>query len=584
MSSSKSNIRITTPHAAVLIWNYDDRGGYDGLTESNYNKASSVIISTLSCISITTSKSKGDPQGTFGFQLAPTKNWVSVITPGSWCAILMSDEKITKEDIDNANYKNLKMIGRIESVRVSTQVDSSGTRSTVYYVSGVDWGSVFNSVLYIDNYISEKNETANLGNSAAIAIQDMLFGVSNTPKSFSIKENLTKLMGIIGQDHLGVRIVSSQANRLGKAVYELQIPDNLRKFMRADTVSLAAIIKNNIKVGALVGEDKYSEEDPCGAIGFIDPYSFQGTHTLWEILAENSNPAMNEMVAELRWERGTPKFTLYNRIKPFSFIKKDNNKIRSMFQKIKTHEIDKLSVISVNAGTNWRDKYNFVEIKPQFQEMKVFENDYKRKTQKYDKNQKSFYREGFRPLIVNTKQFPSNGSSSKSDFFGTVNFDRLGEWSDMLKEWYFDTHNLLNGSIQFTGQDFYIGTGDNIKFSADLINPNSNFKKSTLNKNNTYVLAHVEQVSHEFKVESNGARSYITNIQFVRGIFVEGDGTPLDSIKKLSSNLISKLKTGSTEGSLDTKLTLTSEEQLNSKNTFSTATESDTDPKARNKK
>ena len=68
-------------------------------------------------------------------------------------------------------------------------------------------------------------------------------------------------------------------------------------------------------------------------------------------------------------------FDKYGRLLANVYFEKDNNKIRSMFQKIKTHEIDKLSVISVNAGTNWRDKYNFVEIKPQFQEMKVFETD-----------------------------------------------------------------------------------------------------------------------------------------------------------------------------------------------------------------
>lgn len=258
-----------------------------------------------------------------------------------------------------------------------------------------------------------------------------------------------------------------------------------------------------------------------------------------------------------------------------------------MFQKLKTHEIDKLSVMAVNAGSNWRDKYNFAEIKPQFAEIKVYENDYKRKTQKYDKNQRSFYREGFRPLIMDTKQFPSNGSpSTKGDFVGTINFDKLGDWANMLREWYFDTHNLLNGSIQFTGQDFYIATGDNIKFSADLLNPNSNFKKSTLKKDNVYILAHVEQVTHEFKIEPNGARSYITNIQFVRGIFVEMDGTPL-GVRDISKKIISAIagsKAGASDGRLDSKLKLSAEEQLNSKNSFSTATESDTDFTSKGKK
>ncbi len=51
-ANTKSNFRIETPHAAIKIWNYVDRGGAEGM--SAVNSVSETIISTVSCVSITT--------------------------------------------------------------------------------------------------------------------------------------------------------------------------------------------------------------------------------------------------------------------------------------------------------------------------------------------------------------------------------------------------------------------------------------------------------------------------------------------------------------------------------------------------
>ena len=69
-----ANFKLLTPHAAVLIWNYDDRISGDLNKTVNEEKINATLISTLSCISIQTSKSKSSPAGTFQLVLAPTKN------------------------------------------------------------------------------------------------------------------------------------------------------------------------------------------------------------------------------------------------------------------------------------------------------------------------------------------------------------------------------------------------------------------------------------------------------------------------------------------------------------------------------
>jgi hypothetical protein len=83
---------------------------------------------------------------------------------------------------------------------------------------------------------------------------------------------------------------------------------------------------------------------------------------------------------------------------------------------------------------------------------------------------------------------------------------------------------MLNGTITIYGTTEYIGVGNNIRFDAGLINPTPNINLATKKKgSNSFILAHVESVSHSFSVTPDGARAYRTTIQFVRGIVVNAN-------------------------------------------------------------
>jgi hypothetical protein len=550
---------IRTPHAAIIIWNYVDRIGLDGVKKEIETEPK--IISTLSCISINTNKSKSDPQGTFNITLAPLKNWVSTITPGSWCCILMSNEPITKKDLDKANRKHIKMIGKIESVRVSTQ-QVGDTRQTTYSVSGVDWGHIFNSILYVDNLIASANDPQLQGNSAAVALRRAMTGDNSSPQSFAVRDNMASILTVFGSKLGGFTDIEKDINRIAKPIYDFIMPKEMVSYFGFKNNK----VNNNIKLitGSLTGYDKYN--DAVEAVGFIDPFSLQGTNSLWEILLENSNPALNEMFCDLKWDNGdTPTLALYNRIRPFSTKnfkpKRATGELRSFFQNIKTHELDNISIIGINAGTNWRDKYNFVEIKPMFQDHAIFGNMVKQKTQDFDED--AFSREGFRPLIVGTKQFP-NRDSSKS--LADVDYAKLVKWTELLKEWHFDTHRMLNGTINMVGSSKYIGIGDNIMFDAGIINPTPNINNSSMKKQkNYYIMAHVENISHSFSVNPNGSRTYMTTIQFVRGIIVNKDGT------LVGEGILDKYAGG------DEKNSNTPSQDRNRSNTISTSVDNDVD-------
>ncbi len=576
-----NNYKIKTPHAAILVWNYNDRVG----TPTGDFKASGVedligtekdslpvIVSTLSCVSISTSKSKGQPDGQFNLVLAPYKNWVSTLTAGSWCAIMMSNKPITSDDLTYANPDQVKMVGRIESVRCETQVDDEGARKTLYYVSGVDWGSIFNSILYIDNLISEPNEPQSQGNGAAVAIRNALFGNKGSPQSFTVKSNLTSLIDVMGKSLGGYTKDEKLVGRLASTIYQFSIPDEMAKFFKFNDkdgkpkTSTALNKLLTLTTGSLESYDEY--KDRAEAVGFIDPFSLQGSHTLWQILMENSNPALNEMFTDLDWDsNGHVQLKIYNRIRPFSFktfnaAAGKSGGLRSYFQYVKTHDIDAVDVVSVNAGTNWRDKFNFVEIKPQFQEFEIVANWYKQKSQVFD--QESFNREGFRPLIFDTKQFPSKGNATGLANDVGIDWDQLTVWANLLREWYFGTHRMLNGTIVIQGTNEYIGVGNNIRFDVGLINPTANMNKKSVDDGSNegaYILAHVENVSHSFSVSSDGARSYRTTISFVRGILTYADGDIFG------------------DGMLDQDATLvTQPKDRNKLNTISTSDSQDPDP------
>jgi hypothetical protein len=540
-----AQFKIRTPHAAVIIWNYDDRFGNESSSDNDVNRVEERILSTLSCISIETAKSKGNPVGSFQLVLAPLKNWVSTITTGSWCCILMSNNPITEDSLKRADPLQVKMIGKIETVRVDTNVNQAdGSRQTRYLVGGTDWGHIFNNTLYVDNLLAAANDPAMQGNAAAVALRNALFGKGNSPQSFAVKDNLRSLLNIFGNNLKGFTDVGNDINRLAKSTYDFLIPQKMSEFLNFigpdGRTSRELVISRilNVKTGKLSAYDTYDEK--ADSFGFIDPFSLQGNNSFWQILVDNSNPALNEMYNEINWGKDGPSLTLYNRIKPFSYKNNSNDAavkgLRSKFQLVKTHQIENDTVIGVNAGTNWRDKYNFIEIKPQFQDFNIIGNWTKQKTQ--EKDERAFNREGFRPYIVGTKQFPVSPDGVGGPKF---NPDMLKPWALLLREWFFDTHKLLNGTLTMTGTNEYIAVGNNIRFDANLINPNPNINKaSNAAHKNSYILAHVESVSHSFSVNSEGARIYSTTIQFVRGITVNSNNTLVGegSLDKFASGLL----------------------------------------------
>ena len=600
-----NKVRVKNPNAIVFIYNYADRLGTTdiGGKETNIDQ---IILNTVSLKAVSTQKSKSNPAGAFEFRLAPTKNWVTAITPGSWCIILMSNEKLD----DKAKYgggrvdeKSFKMLGRIESVRgVINTNQTTGAKETEYIVTGSDWGTIFNSNFYVDPLNRAPSENAvgmaerfgydkylldaaggfdvsKLGKGAKTTpnyvtktssndkvkasrdrLSDIILNGSQGKVTAPLapinitqgsetedaetglptsRDNVNFLLSLWGRSDAVTSAIEGQSGLVAKSKQRFSIPNEVAKYMGfVDKTSrnspLIAQIIQQIS-GVLTSSDMYSNSDPSA--GIIDFNSVLGEHSMWQLLMNNSNQIMNELINEIRFENGLPKLTVYNRIRPFA-INKESNILRdskkvgdniragqeatvkdfiSQYKNVKKIKINGDDVIMSSYGTNWRDRVNFIEVniaKSLFSE--AYSAEIKLESQFYD--EKSISRDGLLSMMKTTQYVPLK--DRKLDPRGVFAYKTL------LKEWYFDTHKMFNGTLSLIGQDQYIQVGDNILVESRVLNMD-NFNNNSAQKNTTtktYMLAHVESISHQTNVDNNGGRVFTTNINFVRGIITDVNG------------------------------------------------------------
>lgn len=554
---------IYNPSASVIIYNYRDRLGTLNI-DTEYDSVDQVVISSASLISVVTNKSKSTPTGTFEITVAPTKNWTGLITPGSWCVILMGREPIRESDINGstarAKESTLRMVGKIDSVRQVASVSQNGAISNTFVISGFDWGCVFNSFLYVDPASRTDNDN-NVG-----AIERLLYDKIVTSygdpttklKDYNSTSAINALLEFWGTSDLQTNALNdvSSGKLLGKAKNEFSIPKELAKYLGFVDDQGKAITKiyDLIKVrsGILIAKDTYSGVDKkpdsyhSDGYGHIQPATIFGMNSMWQLMMENSNDTVNEMLCDIRFESSRPLFTLYKRVRPFRIntledIVKDRyssgdgksapevatsflRKLFSDFKYIRSIEIPEQDIISINAGTNWRDRYNFTEVILARQFFEERAQDAMAVTMKMDMqffDKKSVRRDGLSPISMGVKYLPINENN------GTNFIETLFAYKYLAKEWYFNTHKMLNGSLTILGQDKYIQVGDNILIPIKVISSNFNLNTKTKQKRQAaYLLAHVENITNRASVDGNGARSFTTSIQFVRGVIADSSGNP----------------------------------------------------------
>jgi hypothetical protein len=544
---------ISTPDAAVIVYNYIDRMGTNSITQTTVkNQLYTEINISKFIVSISTTKSKESPTGTFTITLAPTINWLSKLTSGSWLTIYMSSSKLKYDDSGfdfKSNSKYIKMIGRIDTVRVKYEKDQSNhALRTIYEVSGRDWGQIFETNILIHSLASTAaTDNVRLAEQLSL-IESGLKDASKVQYILSSTQAVKMMMSIFSSETIMTQYKSSGEKFAG------QKPD-LRLFPKShyrlpEALSDLIFTQNNenenifdmldIVSGVLVGEDSY--QDKLESYTLVDFTTLIGTpNTLWQIMHSEHNNILNEMFCDITFYGDKPALCLYKRVKPFQLNNANSSNsptkkisptvyptISSSFFDLYKTTIPQHNIISIEAGTNWMDKVNLIEL--------VFDPVYATdlryadvsKIQSveelviFDRTGAEFEREGFRPMSMPMYFFPLK--DNKPDPLGAKN------WTYMLAEWYFNIHKMLNGNITIINTDDtdkHIEVGSNIMFNSKAFY-NTTFSANQQKKEHSNMLAHVETVNHNFSVnQSNGAKNFTTTILFVRGVFVDEVGAKL---------------------------------------------------------
>jgi hypothetical protein len=176
-------------------------------------------------------------------------------------------------------------------------------------------------------------------------------------------------------------------------------------------------------------------------------------------------------------------------------------------------------IIGIDVGDNAQDIINFIEILPDMSLSSLPPNISNgiiaaSKPDSSIIDPASLARHGLKPLTYSSVFAPSDG--------GYLNWLGTKNWLPVLRDWYFDCHKMLNGTLNILGQDKYIGVGENIIIDSSIFG-HANF----INASKTKFVAHVESVNHSFSYEPQKGRTFLTKISFVRGVFANQNASKL---------------------------------------------------------
>jgi hypothetical protein len=558
-------------HASVIVWNFKHKiNGLpnsaptsDGSAEECFLKddkfkpdeVNKRIISANSIISISTSKSKTASPGGFEIKLAPTKNWLKLLTNGSWVAILMSNKALMQEDFDKASAESLRFVGRIDSVRLAIG-NMNGVPSTEYIVTGTDWSSIFNVPIYIDRAVFVNNaDTLTLTKRFLSIAEKEGYRLDRNSYPYYSTNNMCNFIFAFlsgkayetikpSKEEQADNALSQDAMNVWKLIQSLyqdvkvSIPNEVSAYLGMDTSDTTAFSKVSRFYGILNGNTSndpikdtenhnYDSTDDCSISIFTNDF-WHGLKTPWEMFSTLANLQINEVFAELVWNEKVPKFGFFKRIKPFFINDKDhamykkveglNANIISNYKDLSHVYVPREAVLNIDVGFDNENRFNFIEVQP-YTSVSSAET-YSKISQRL-MQEDAFKREG-----VKAGNFTFYGSiRKKGEKDGLISPIDTKNFKFLFAEWYFNNHLYFNGTLAIKGIDKPIVVGHNIVFDFNIFGfKEDTFIKSTKDstyKGPFYCLAHVETVSHSFTVTDTGVRMYHTSIHFTKGIIID---------------------------------------------------------------
>jgi hypothetical protein len=509
----------------VAVWPFKNKYTYSRGARLDYameivgNKA--TFIPNLLSASTRESKSNHLSAATVSFK--DTEGLDDLITPSDWMAIWMfdnlEDAERVKKDINSNNSANgfndgLKFLGRVAGVNRDILVDPLGRKTKTVTISGQGFGE-FDSKIYFDPAI-QMNEDAVLNwmrvqtgwekaqksdhfnSSSMISMLINVFmgggpgrdavGSPQLPRTNNsqllVPSVIAKTLGLIDKDSEATRYTYSAMLTTYIGVQQYEYDGFIPNLNEASITNAANGISRRFYTGGYL-EGEYGPQVT----------SWPGV-PIWATLQQYLNPAVNEMYTCLHvdpWDHVMPTFVA--RQIPFTSERFMTGK-STRFLNLPRWEIPIERVIRMNTSRSDSMHINMVHLTNISPVAGPYELAFQRANVRPVLDVNDQWRSGLRPMIQTTNTFPPTTAGSNKT--GPAQY-----WTDLAADRLFGFHLRWSGQIDMKGIQEPICIGDNLQVLDTVY--------------------HIEQVTHNMRVDERGGIAFSTSLAVSAGINENGD-------------------------------------------------------------
>lgn len=534
---------------AKIFHNRNTHENFPSVSFNNDNsilaKTSKPLIISNECIQLNVSSHKSNHITQLQAVLIESGiNFLSAILPGDWLMAWMVNskeqytkvlDKLEQDESANAIDDGLKFVGRVHDIRKSLVQSPGGHRIVRYNLSGVGFGELDAQIFYdphlaarepsIGQYLSRLNiNIQDIFNTAATEAQKGRQGIDSNraipvflntlvgtgiPESFAKRGELPLVTGQTADEDapfayvvpgevgnwLGIK---SRSKGTGMYSYAdlLDLTIGVQKYQK-NTGNISAFLPDGVSMldgtmeankNSLADTNRHFTEEPLKGTFLPMAVTFNNK-TVWTILNDFLNPAINEMYTTLRLTaQGKVLPCIIVRQLPFStpvMADKMKDKVTS-FMELPRWVADPLLVKGLDIGRSDATHFNYLQIYGEA----VTSGGLSLTTQTVLnpplRDEQDIKRHGFRPYI----------QTVKCSLLETKNGPR--EWMAIVSDFVMGQHLTLNGVCTLAGIAAPICVGDNFEFEN--------------------VLYHIESVQHSCSLQPGGIKVFDTTLRLTHGV------------------------------------------------------------------
>ena len=505
---------------------------------SMLNRVKAPLIITSSCTSMDISSSKGQYTQSLQAVLKPgSVNYLSAIMPGDWVfAWIMNTkekylevlEKIRTESPANEWDDGLKFVGRVQDIRKILGQTPAGLKTLQYNLQCAGFGELDSHVFfdphlsrnekYIERYLQSMNISMNDIYTKAAEDSSEAGGIDiNKVIPALVKAFLGEGLSGVGTASGGLQLSAGASIASEEAPFAYVIPDGIATLLGVKTPSKAGGMYSYADILEVIqGLQKYEDDQfprmffpkgtpsistdssslnrhytqfPLKGVFLPIPTSFDGK-TVWNLLNEYLNPAINEMYTAMKFTpSGRVMPTLIIRQYPFSspILNQQLGDKVTAFHELPRWVADPCLVRGIDIGRSDGERTNFVHIYAQ-PSKKTLISDIAQQIVNW-------------PPLSDPQDIKRHGLRMHMGTIAAAAVDNKGggpnEWMTIKSDFLMGQHLMLTGVASLFGVTLPIVPGDNFEFDNTLF--------------------HIEAVNHHCEVTESG-KTFTTQLHLSHGM------------------------------------------------------------------